>query len=97
MDGDISKLVQLLKKILKNQPGGSDIAQFMDQKSFNLNLCFLTFVPMTPDELEALEEMYEEYLERSEDAPVSKKKAPKLEFKLSQDDVQFLRQHGIRF
>ena len=42
MDGDIHKLLALLKKILKNHPQGSEqIAKFLDQKSVDLNLCFL--------------------------------------------------------
>ena len=98
MDGDIAKLIQLLKKILKTHPDGTELAKFMDQKSFNLNLCFLTFVPMTPEELEQLEDMYEEYLSRGDEAlEAPKKRVSKLEFKLSQEDVKFLKQNGIRF
>ena len=68
MEGDVTKLLALLKKILKNYPQGSDqIAKFMDQKSFNLNLCFLTFVPMSPEDLMEFEEMYEEYFNRSDE------------------------------
>ena len=69
MDGDIRKLLALLKKILKNHPQGSDqISKFMDQKSFDLNLCFFTFVPMLPEDLMEFEEMYEDYLNRSDDS-----------------------------
>ena len=97
MDGDIAKLVQILKKILKNHPGGPEIAKFMDEKSFNVNLCFFTFVPMTPEELEDLETMYEEYMMQQKEPSGGKKKAPKLEFRLNPEDVDFLKKHGLCF
>lgn len=98
MDGDIRKLLSLLKKILKNHPQGSDqLAQFMDQKSFNLNLCFLTFIPMSPEELMEFEEMYEDYLNEVEETSSSRREDHKLEFKLSADDLDFLRKNGIQF
>lgn len=98
MEGDVTKLLALLKKILKNYPQGSDqIAKFMDQKSFNLNLCFLTFVPMSPEDLMEFEEMYEEYFNRSDEPLPSKAGGGKLEFKLNSEDVHFLKQNGICF
>ena len=97
MEEDISKLLALLKKILKKYPQGSEpIAQMMDPKGFNLNLCFLTFVPMSPDEMMEFEELYEEYMNRSEEAP-SKRDGKKLEFKLDPEDLSFLKQNGIQF
>ncbi len=97
MEGDLSKLVQILKRILKNHPAGPELAKFLDQKAFNLNLCFVTFVPMAPEDLEELEEIYEAYLNEQEESLAPKKKMPKLEFKLSQNDVEFLKENGIRF
>lgn len=97
MNRDIRKLLTLLKKILKNQPQGSDqVAKFMDKKSFNLNLCFLTFVPMTPEDLMEFEEMYEEFL-RGPEQSSSARKGSKLEFELNPDDLDFLKKYGIRF
>ncbi|GEM_PF-565001 len=101
MDGDIKKLLTLLKKILKNHPQGSDqLSKFMDQKSdqksFNLNLCFFTFIPMSPEELMEFEEMYEDYLSEVEDSSLRREDI-KLEFKLSSDDLDFLKKNGIRF
>lgn len=97
MSGDIRKLLVLLKKILKNHPQGSEqISKFIDQKSFNLNLCFLTFVPMDPEDLMEFEEMYEDYLSRSEESAFHRE-ALKLEFKLNSEDADFLRKNGIRF
>ena len=103
MDGDIKKLLTLLKKILKNHPQGSDqITKFLeqnqkaDQKAFNLNLCFFTFIPMSPEELMEFEEMYDDYLNEAEES-LARRDDPKLEFKLSTDDVDFLKKNGIRF
>lgn len=97
MNADIRKLLALLKKILKNHPQGSDqVAQFLDKKSFDLNLCFLTFVPMTPEDLMEFEEMYEGFLNDTEQS-FPKQKGPKVEFKLNSDDLDFLKKNGIRF
>ena len=97
MDGDIRKLLTLLKKILKNHPQGSGpLTNFLDQKSLNLNLCFLTFVPMSPEDLDDLEDMYREFLNQmGESAP--KRGEVKIEFKLNSDDIDFLKKNGIQF
>ena len=101
MDGDIRKLLSLLKKILKNHPQGSDqISKFLDQKNFNINLCFLTFIPMTPEEMIEFEEMYDDYLSQAENLLPRKEEAKresKLEFRLTSDDVNFLKKNGIKF
>ena len=101
MDGDIKKLLTLLKKILKNHPQGWDqISKLMEQKgdpkSFNLNLCFFTFIPMSPEELMEFEEMYDDYLNEVEES-ISRHDDSKLEFKLNTDDIDFLKKNGIRF
>lgn len=96
-DGDVQKLLELLKKILKNHPEGSEqFSKLLDQKGFNLNLCFLTFVPMSPDDLDELEDMYEEFLHQT-DGLLHKRDSSKIEFKLNLDDINFLKKHGIRF
>ena len=97
MDGDIRKLLVLLKKILKNHPQGSEqISKFLDQKSVDLNLCFLTFVSMSPEDLNEFEEMYHEFMNHSEEV-IPRRDDPKYEFKLDPDDIDFLKKHGIRF
>ena len=97
LESDIRKLLALLKKIIKNHPQGSDqISKFMDQKSFDLNLCFLTFVPMTPEDLMEFEELYEEYVKGSQESLLGEEGA-KVEYKLSQADLDFLTKNGIRF
>lgn len=98
MDGDIAKLVALLKKILKNHPQTSEIANLMEQKkAFNLNMCFLTIVPMMPEEIEELEDLYEEYMAHVDELEMPIQKKTRLEFKLNRDDVDFLKKHGILF
>lgn len=98
MDGDIVKLVALLKKILRNHPQMAEIANLMEQKkAFNLNMCFLTIVPMLPDELEELEGLYEEYMSHLDEFEGAAQKKARLEFKLNREDVSFLKKHGIRF
>jgi hypothetical protein len=100
MDGDIRKLLNLLKKILKNHPQGSeDVAKLLDQKSFNLNLCFLTFVPMNSEDLAEFEDLYEEWMVRSEEGVDSllAQGDAKVEFKLNSEDLDFLKKNGIKF
>lgn len=94
MDGDISKLIKLLKKILKSHPQGSEISKFLGDKPINLNLCFLTFVPMSPDELDEFEEMYEDFMGRHEDSYEGKSA---VDFRLNSDDLEFLKKNGIQF
>ena len=96
MDGDVAQLIKLLKKILKNHPQGQEVSKLMEQKAMNVNLCFLTFIPMSAEELDDFEDMYEEYLNRLEDATPERARSP-LEFKLSTDDVDFLKKAGIQF
>src|SRR3989338_3307259 len=98
IDGDIRKLLALLKKILKSHPQVSEqISKFMDQKSFDINLCFFTFIPMAPEDLLEFEDAYQEFLGRYEESWPPKREEPKIEFKLSSDDLDFLRKHGIQF
>ncbi|MBI4394864.1 MAG: hypothetical protein HY583_01570 [Candidatus Omnitrophica bacterium] len=97
MDGDIRKLLALLKKIMKNHPHASDqTAKFMDQKTFDINLCIFNFIPMTPDDLLEFEEMFQEFSARHEESWPPRKES-KVEFKLNSDDLEFLRKNGIHF
>ena len=99
MESDIRKLLGLLKKILRNHPHGSEeVAKFLDQKSFNLNLCFLTFAPMSPEDLAEFEDLYEEWMVRSEEGVDSllARGDAKVEFKLDSEDLDFLKKNGIK-
>ena len=97
MEGDIRRLLALLKKILKSHPQGSEhISKFMDQKSFDLNLCFFTFVPMTPEDLMEFEEMYHDFMSRSDESS-SDDEDSQFELELNPEDIHFLKKNGIRF
>ena len=98
MEDDVRKLLALLKKILKSHPQSSgELAKLMDEKSLNLNLCFFTFLPMSPEDLDDIDDMYHEFLNQVGGSGAPKEKHSKIEFKLSSDDIDFLKKHGIRF
>ncbi|MBP9865567.1 MAG: hypothetical protein KBC91_04090 [Candidatus Omnitrophica bacterium] len=95
-DNNITQLLQLIRKIIgsqfKNGAGAPDIFSLPQKnQGINLNLCLFSFFPMTPDELDELEAMYED-LEGPEDEP-----AGDLSSELTSSDVDFLRRHGIKF
>jgi hypothetical protein len=97
MDPDFEKLLQLLKKILRKHPQTAEqIAKLGSNKGFNLNICFLTFLPMTPDELEELSEMYEEQLRKTEESHAATGDAD-MEFRLTNEDMDFLKKNGLEF
>ncbi|OGX04901.1 MAG: hypothetical protein A3G87_04605 [Omnitrophica bacterium RIFCSPLOWO2_12_FULL_50_11] len=96
-DPDIEKLLQLLGKILKKHPKGSEqLAKMMKQNGISLNLCFLTLAPMTNEEMDELNEMYETYMNRSHEAQ-SPEEGDALEFGLTREDRDFLKRNGIQF
>lgn len=91
---NMAQLLRLLKKILKGLPsqGPYSASLFQGKESaVNFNVCFLTFFPLTPEELEEWEEIYESYGLQEEGS--------ELEFssELSPADRDFLRKNGIRF
>ena len=94
-DQNISQLIQLLKKILTNPMAQGqqfpELQSFFKEQGINLNLCFFTFLPMTPQELDEFEEIYERYLFDEDRNPEG------LNENLSLADLEFLRRHGIRF
>lgn len=95
-DPDIEKLLLLLRKILKKHPEGSEqLAKMMKQNGLSLNLCFLTFVPMTSEEMDELNDMYETYMSRSKE--VRQGEEGELEFGLTREDLDFLKRNGIQF
>ncbi len=92
-ESNMNQLLRLLKKLLKNLPGHppfSHLQGMPGEGAMNMNVCFFTFLPLSPEEFEAMEGAYEEGLfseERGED----------LSPELTPSDVEFLRRHGIRF
>lgn len=91
---NMHQLVKLLKKIIKNLPSQGSLPSLgpgLKDSDINVNL-FFTFLPMTAEELDELEEAYDHYLfHHPENAPEASSGG------LSPADIEFLRRHGIRF
>jgi hypothetical protein len=95
---NMKQLMRLLKKIMSQYPAeGKSPVEMMKflkdikDKSSDVNIFFLNMSPLSPEEFDEIEGMFEdgamqEYL-RSED----------LKCELNEDDQVFLKQHGIRF
>ncbi len=93
-DRNMSQLIRLLNKILKNLPSQGPYASLPFQGKephINLNFCFFTFLPLTPEALEEWEEIYDSYgfQDGKSDGEIS--------IDLSPADIDFLRKNGIRF
>jgi len=95
---NMKQLMHLLKKIMSQYPSEgkspAEVMKFfkdMKDKSPDVNIFFLNMSPLSPEEFDELEEMFEdgavgEYLRSGE-----------LKCELNADDQVFLKQHGIRF
>jgi sugar-specific transcriptional regulator TrmB len=95
---NMKQLMRLLKKIMSQYPAeGKNPAEMMKlfkdikDKSPDVNIFFLNMSPLSPEELDEIEGMFEEgvmgeYLRSGE-----------LKCELNDDDQVFLKQHGIRF
>ncbi len=95
---NMKQLMHLLKKIMSQYPmegkSPAEMMKFfkdMKDKSPDVNIFFLNMSPLSPEELDEIEGMFEEgvmgeYLRSGE-----------LKCELSDDDQVFLKQHGIRF
>ncbi len=92
-DQNLTQLLQLLRKILGSQFKNGPLADlFSSQKSqgINVNVCFFSFFPMTPEELDELEAIYDD-LDGSDDDDED------LNTELNASDLDFLRRHGIQY
>lgn len=96
---NMQKLMVLLQKIVrsqKNQPA-LDFNELLHQKKqVNLNLFFFTFLPLTPEEMEELEESFEDFF-FGESGGARTSSEPELRFELSPRDLDFLKNNGISF
>lgn len=98
-DNNITQLFQLLRKILGSQfKGGSGLPDLFSSQpknqgnpGINLNICFFPFFPMTPEEMDELEAMYEDLEGSADDSEED------LSNELTSSDFDFLRRHGIKF
>ncbi len=91
-DQNLNQLIGLLKKLLKNVPKGPFQSFSGDKEAgINLNVNFFTFFPLSGEEMDEFEEIYDQYFFQDD------KGAEELTTELNQSDVDFLRRHGIRF
>lgn len=97
-ENNMKQLMQLLKKIMAQYPlqgkSPSEVMNFlknMKDKNLDVNIFFLNLAPLSPDQLDQLEEMFEEDLLRNEFGK------EELKCELNGDDKAFLKKYGIRF
>ncbi len=95
---NMKQLMHLLKKIMSQYPmegkSPGEMIKFlkdMKDKSPDVNIFFLNMSPLSPEDFDEIEEMFEggamsEYL-----------RAEELKCELNDDDQVFLKKHGIRF
>ncbi len=88
---NMNHLVKLLKKIIGHLPSQGPFSSVPGEKdsSINLNLCFFTFLPIGPEDLDELEEIYDQYF--FDDKP------EEFSSELTPSDLDFLRANGIQF
>ena len=94
---NVSKLLSLLKNMLKNQKiDPKELNEFFGKKDINLNLCFFTFLPFPLDDLDEadIEELGEEGIN---DLIHKSNDSADLKFELNHHDLDFLKKHGMKF
>lgn len=92
-ENNMNQLVRLLQKLLKNLPGKLPFSKLQGkpgETGMNLNICFFNFLPMSPEDLDAFEEAYEQ-------AAFPEDRGEEFSRELSPSDMEFLRRNGIRF
>lgn len=97
-DQNMNHLVHLLKKMIKSLPhlsqGGMPKFPSKGQGNNDINInFFFTFLPVSADDLEEIDDIYEQYLNEEERA----ENHPDFTPELSASDLDFLRRHGMRF
>lgn len=96
----ISKLLTLLKKALRNSKINQEEMRKIfgeirsNQDQTNVNLFFLTFMPMPSDEWDEMESELEEIFDEAHEAEHSE---DDLKFEISNTDEEFLKKHGLKF
>ncbi len=98
---NIQKLMGLLEKLLKSQKQdtGIDLNELTNgKKSVNLNLCIFNFLSMSPEDMDDLEEVFEDMYAGSENLQQNhRSEAVELKFELNAKDEDFLKVNGIQF
>lgn len=97
-DRNMNQLVRLLKKIIKSLPGSGSMPSHLfppkgkdKESNVQVNFCFFNFLPMSEEDLEELDEIYDQFLEDEEDKNFDFSQG------LNPADLDFLRRNGIRF
>jgi sugar-specific transcriptional regulator TrmB len=95
---NMKQLMHLLKKIMSQYPvEGKNPAEIMKyfkdmkDKSPDVNIFFLNMSPISPEEFDEIEGLFEEGAMREHF------RSEELKCELNEDDQVFLKQHGIRF
>lgn len=95
---NMKQLMHLLKKIMNQYSmdgkSPSEMMKFlkdMKDKSPDVNIFFLNMAPLSPEDFEEFEEMFEE------GAMSEHLRSGELKCELNDDDQVFLKKHGIRF
>jgi len=95
---NMQQLVRLLKKIMSQYPmegkSPAEMMRFfkdMKDKSPDVNIFFLNMSPLSPEELDEIEGIFEEGIMGEHF------RSGELKCELNDDDQSFLKQHGIRF
>lgn len=98
---NIQKLMGLLEKLLKSQKQdtGIDLNELTNgKKSVNLNLCIFNFLSMSPEDMDDLEEVFEDmYAGGDSMQQNSRGQEVELKFELNAKDEDFLKVNGIQF
>ena len=93
-DQNMNQLVHLLKKIIKGLPVSSAAKSIPSKENKDsgttINFCFFNFLPITDEEMDEVDALYEQFLAQEE-------KSGDSSLELNSSDKDFLRQHGIRF
>lgn len=92
---NMTQLLNLLKKILKSQPSASpfNMKNMFDQKNsdpITLNLCFFNFIPVTPEEMDEIEDAANGLFDQDDEDVQDV-------FNWNDGDIDFLKKHGIQF
>lgn len=95
---NMTQLMHLLKKIMSQYPmegkSPAEMMKFlrdMKDKGPDVNIFFLNMSPLSPEEFDEIEGMFEE------GAMSEHFRAGELKCELNDDDQVFLKRHGIRF
>lgn len=90
----MQKFIQMLKKLLKSNLNKDKFSDndIMAGKNgdINVNVFFMPFLSMSPEDMDELEDIYDECFDED-------KSREDIDADLTKSDIDFLRKNGIRF